>query len=155
MVIIFSDSYNLTTKRGTAAKEFLMKKFRFFFLMMAVFLVMGLSFTACDSGGGGDPTYTVWVTNFAWQSNYEYYGSLNSGGYKAVELSNSEFNTVKNRDYYDVSESRWTADEISNQLVKWGLSSSQAREVTNKLTSSWSHGEFGLRNGSRLYCILK
>jgi hypothetical protein len=132
-----------------------MKKFRIFSLSMVVLLVMCLSFTACDSGGGDSaPTYTVWIDRFPWASNLLNYGNLSSGEYKFVELSASEFNRLKDRDYYDVTEKKLTADEISKQLVSWGFDSSSAKTAANKLTS-YNHAELGFRSGSYLYCILK
>jgi hypothetical protein len=66
----------------TAAKEFFMKRFRIFSLILAVLLVLGLPFTACDndstggsgggdggsSGGGGGGSGSFANTN--WRSSY-------------------------------------------------------------------------------------
>jgi len=136
-----------------------MKRFRFFFLTMVVLLVMCLSFTACDSGGGGDstPTYKVWITNFNFSTSTDpNYTGLGDGRYKVVPLTDSSFEYERDHNYIPngATQKSLTVDEISNQLVSWGFDSSIARDAANEFTS-YSHGEIGLRKGNSLYCILK
>jgi hypothetical protein len=130
-----------------------MKKFRFFFLTMVVLLVMCLSFTACDSGGSSDPTYTVLISRFNWYSNMVDYGGLRDGYWLTVEVTNSQYNTLK-VDYKN-GEQRLTVDQIASQLVSWGFGPNKAKEAANELISRTPHGELGYRVGSTLYCILK
>jgi len=58
-----------------------MKRFRIFSLILAVLFVLGLSFIACDTGGGNTAGNTGSNTggNFAntnWRSSFNYYGIM-------------------------------------------------------------------------------
>jgi len=130
-----------------------MKKFRFFFLTMAVLLVMCLSFTAC---GEKEPTYTVWVKDFNFSSSDADYGRLADGTYRVIVLTNSSFEWQRDNNYAPkgASKKNWTVDQIASQLVSWGFSKSIARDAADEL-ASYSHSELGLRKGAKLYCILK
>jgi ABC-type oligopeptide transport system substrate-binding subunit len=133
-----------------------MKKFRFFFLMMAVLLVMCLSFTACDSGGG-DPTYTVWYNDFNFSNSDSNYGNLGDGYHRVIQLTNSSFEFERNTNYTPAkgaTQKSWTVDQIASHLVSWGFDRSTAINAANDLVSK-THGELGARIGNRLYCILK
>jgi len=130
-----------------------MKRFKIFPLIIALLLLMCLSFTACSSGD--THIYSVWTGtfNFAGSSN-SYFGALQDGYYRRQELTKTDFNFYKDNAFQNRPVNVWTEDQIYTYLLGWGFSSTVAKTQTEWLISI-DHGHIGYRKGSSLYVLLK
>jgi hypothetical protein len=134
-----------------------MKRFRVFSLMAIVLLIMMcLSFTACDSGDTTPTTYTVRYKTFTWSSasNTARWGNLQDRRYLIVSLNDANFNYEKSQNFNNVSDNKWTVDDIAGQLQRWGFGSTEAKDAANRFVS-YGHAELGVRFGSNFYMMLK
>lgn len=128
-----------------------MKRSRIFSLVMAVLMLMCLSFTACNSGD--THTYKVWTGTFNFSSS-GLFGTLQDGYFSRVELTKTQFDSYKSNSFQNRPENVWTEDQVYTYLIGLGFGNTVAKTQTEWLISI-DHGIIGIRKGPLLYTLLK